>query len=260
MTKLFSTCSRAIKFSSLIFGLLRPIYVSSFDDCRYAAKDEVSRMKKLKFFFVIILCAMFGVLSTTWDRGGSGSEAAYSRESGFSVVNVYGPDKLTELAGQAIQEKRPDIAIVKYYKPLKNKVWIEGTTGAEYMLLSPERVDLMQAAKAKGKSVYSALCSEQNGVIDKTVGTKPVVPRVERDEYRTEKYHIRPICPLPPVIWIPPADVGCGVAGYYPLYGFGRYGKWGDGRYSYYRGRGGYRYLHTAPGDGQSGSFRGGGR
>jgi len=136
---------------------------------------KVSQMKKGKFFF-IILCGILSVVSTSWAQTGSRIEGATnSREADSPVVNVYGPDVLTDLAGQAIQEKRPDVVIVQYYKPLKNKVLIEGTTGSGYMPLLPKRVSLLQAANARGGSVYSALCSEQKGVINKTVGMKKVV-------------------------------------------------------------------------------------
>jgi hypothetical protein len=85
---------------------------------------EVSRMKKGKFFFVI-LCGILIVVSASWAQTGSPSEAVTnSRGADSPVVNVYGPEVLTDLATQAIQEKRPDVVIVQYDKPLKNKVLI----------------------------------------------------------------------------------------------------------------------------------------
>ena len=85
---------------------------------------KVSQMKKGKFFF-IILCGILSVVSTSWAQTGSRIEGATnSREADSPVVNVYGPAVLTDLAAQAIQEKRPDVVIVQYDKPLKNKVLI----------------------------------------------------------------------------------------------------------------------------------------
>jgi hypothetical protein len=170
---------------------------------------EVNRMKKGKLFF-IILCGILSVVSASRAQTESRSEGVTnSREADSPVVNVYGPEVLTDLAGQAIQEKRPDVVIVQYYKPLKNKVLIEGKTGSDYMPLSPKRVGLLQAAKAKGGSVYSALCSEQKGVIKKTVGMKKVAHRVERKEYRTEtrEYYVQPVYPPPPAAYVTPVSV-----------------------------------------------------
>ena len=109
-------------------------------------------MKKGKFFFIILL-GILTVVSASWAQTGSRfEEAANSREADSPVVNVYGPAVLTDLAAQAIQEKRPDVVIVQQDKPLKNKVMIEGTTGTGYMPLSPKRVGLLQAAKARGEA------------------------------------------------------------------------------------------------------------
>ncbi len=210
-------------------------------------------MKKGKFFF-IILCGILGVVTASWAQTGSQSEeVTSSSEADSPVVNLYGPDVLTDLAGQAIQEKRPDVVIVQYDKPLKNKVLIEGTTGSAYMPLSPKRVGLLQAAKARGGSVYSALCSEQKGVIQKTVGMKKVVHRVERNEYRTEtrqyrQYNVQPAYPPPPAVYISPVSVVYGIGGYYGFYGYRGYGRWGYGRHPYYRGWRGHRSFHTAYG------------
>jgi hypothetical protein len=189
-------------------------------------------MRKGKFFF-ITLWGILGVASASWAQTGSG--VTNSPEANPPVVNVYGPDVLTDLAGQAVQEKRPDVVIVQNYKPLKNKVLIEGTTGSGAMPLSPKRLRLLLAAKARGESVYSALSSEQKGVIKKTVGTKKVVHRVERKEYRTEtrEYYVHPVYAGPPAVYVPPAGVGFGVCGCYRFYGYRGYGRWGYGRYPY---------------------------
>jgi len=196
-------------------------------------------MRQGKFFYIIIVWGVLGAVSASWAQTGSRFKGATSgREADFSVVNVYGPDELTELAGQAIQEKRPDVAIVEYYKPLKNKVWIEGTAASEYMPLSLKRAGILQAARARGESVYSALSGEQKGVIKRTVGMKKVARGVERKKYRAEtrKYYVRLIYPPPPVVYFPGAGVGLGIGGYYPFYGYRSYGGWEYGRYPYYRG------------------------
>ena len=73
-------------------------------------------MKRGKFFFIMILCGVLGVASASWAQTGP------RREADYPVVRVYGPDVLTDLAGEAIMEVRPDVVIVKDYKPLKNKV------------------------------------------------------------------------------------------------------------------------------------------
>jgi hypothetical protein len=208
-------------------------------------------IEKGKFFFIIIAWGILGVASASWAQTGyrfeEERELTYGRGAGFSVVKVYGPDVLTELAGEAIQERRPDVSIKTYYKPLKGKVWIEGTTGSHYMSLSPKRVDLMQTARAKGESVYSALCSQQKGVIQHTLGMKQVS---RREEYRTETriYYVQPICPPPPpiAIWAPPVNVGFVIGGHYPFYGYGGHGRWGVGRHPYYQGGGAYRSFHPA--------------
>ena len=219
-------------------------------------------MRKAKFFFIMILWGILGVALASWAYTGSRTEeepeVTSSREADTSVVKVYGPDALTELAKGAIQEKRPDVAIETYYKPLKNKVWIEGTTGAGYIPLSPGRVDRMEAARAKGGSVYSALCSQQKGVIQKTVGVERDRVRVERKEYRTirRKYYVRPICPPPPAICVPLVNFGFVIGGPYPFYGYRAYGMWGGHGHQVYRGGRGYRSFHAAYRDHHaSGSF-----
>ena len=181
-----------------------------------------------------------------------------SREADIPVVKVYGPDVLTDLTRQVIQEKRPDVAIETYERPLKDKVWVEGTTGAGYMPLSPERVDRMQAARAKGGSVYSALCSQQKGMIQKTVGVERVSRRVERNEYRTviRRHYVQPICTPPTTICVSPVNVGFVIGGSYPIYGYGAYGIWGDHRYHDYRGTKEYLSFHEGyRGHHVSGSF-----
>ena len=199
-------------------------------------------MRKAKFFFIMIVWGILGVASASWAQTGyrieEEREVTSSREADISVVKVYGPDVLTDLAKRAIQEERPDVAIETYYEPLKNKVWIEGKTGAGYMPLSPKRVERMQAARAKGGSVYSALCSQQKGVIQKTVGVENEWVRIERREYRTERRicYVRPICPPPLAICVPPVNVGFVIGGHYPFYGYGGHGRWVDARHPYYRG------------------------
>lgn len=220
---------------------------------------DVGRMKKGKLFFIILL-GILTVVSASWAQTGSRfEEVANSREADSPVVNVYGPAVLTDLAAQAIQEKRPDVVIVQQDKPLKNKVLIEGTTGTGYMPLSPKRVGLLQAAKARGGSVYSALCGEQKGVIKKTVGMKKVVAnRVEWKEYRTEtrKNYVQPVYPPPPAVYVSPVSVVYSLGGYYPFYGYRGYGG-----YPYYRGWRGYRSFHSANrGHFSSGSFHRGDR
>ena len=97
-------------------------------------------MRKAKFFFIMIVWGILGVASASWAQTGYRIEeerqVTSSREADISVVKVYGPDVLTDLAKRAIQEERPDVAIETYYEPLKNKVWIEGKTGAGYSVLS----------------------------------------------------------------------------------------------------------------------------
>jgi hypothetical protein len=104
------------------------------------SEKEVSRVRKAKFFFIMIVWGILGVALASWARRGyrieEEREVTSSREAEISVVKVYGPDVLTELAKRAIQEERPDVAIETYYEPLKNKVWIEGTTGAGYAALT----------------------------------------------------------------------------------------------------------------------------
>jgi len=251
------------------FGLITVIHivkaVASLSTFGMLQNMEVSRMKKGKLFFIILL-GILSVASASWAQTVSRPEGATnSRDADSPVVNVYGPDVLTDLAGQAIQEKRPDVVIVQNYKSLKNKVLIEGTTGSGYMPLSPKRVGLLQAAKARGGSVYSALCSEQKRVIKKTVGMKKVVHRVERREYRTEtrEYYVQRIYPPPPAVYVPPAGFGFGIGGYHGFYGHRGYGRWGYGRYPYshYRGWRGHRSFHTAHrGHYHSGSFHRGHR
>lgn len=206
-------------------------------------------MKKATFFLVIIVWGILGVTMNSWAQPGyqieGEREVASSREAGSSVVRVYGPDTLTELAREAIQEERPDVAVETYYEPMRNKVRIEGTTGTRYMPLSPKRVERMQTARAKGGSVYAALCSEQKGVIQKTVGEGSDWVRIERREYRTERRicHVRPMCPppLPPAIFVPPVNVGFVIGGPYPPTGYRAYGIWGG------RGDHGYRAGRAHP-------------
>ena len=178
-----------------------------------------------------------------------------SREANIPVVKVYGPDVLTDLTREAIQEKRPDVAIETYDRPLTDKVWVEGTTGAGYIPLSPERVGRMQAARAKGGSVYSALCSQQKGIIHKTVGVERVSHRVARNEYRTviRRHYVQPICLPPPTIYVQPVNVGVVIGGGYPIYGYRAYGMWGDRHHhDYWAARGslpshaGYRGDHIS--------------
>ncbi|MCE5242860.1 MAG: hypothetical protein ABFD98_08150, partial [Syntrophobacteraceae bacterium] len=177
-----------------------------------------------------------------------------SREADRPVVKVYGPDALTGLAGQAIREQRSDVTVETYYKPLKNKVFIEGTSGSDYMPLSPKRVDRMEAARAKGGSVYAALCTEQKGVIRKTVGGDKGWVRLERKKTRVTRY-VRTICPPPPAVFVPAVRVGVLVGGPcvtvgppYPVYGYRAYGAWGVHRDHYYHEGRGYYPSHGGHG------------
>ncbi|MHC1744997.1 MAG: hypothetical protein AB9873_18495 [Syntrophobacteraceae bacterium] len=204
-------------------------------------------MMKKGRLFVIIVWGILAAASASWAQPGYRIEeerqVAYGRRAEPSVVKVYGPNELTGLAAQAIQERRPDVSVEAYYKPLKNKVWIEGTTGSDSMSLSPKRVDLMRAARARGESVHAALCTQQKGVIQQTVGIKEV--SLQR-EYRTETrvYYVQPICPPPPIaVCAPPVPVGLVLGGHYPFYG---HGSWGVGRRPYYHGGRGFRPFHPA--------------
>lgn len=214
-------------------------------------------MKRAMFFFVVALWAIPAAVPVCRAQTGpgavDGSEVAYSPNAGHSV-DVYGPKVLTDLAGQAIQERRPDVVVVEHYKALRHKVWIEGTTGSGYMDLSPKRVRLMEAASTRGGSVYAALCEEQQRVIQSTVGIRKVSRSVER-EYRVETrtYYVRPVySPPPPPVCVYPATVVYGFGGAYPFYAYGGYGGRPD---PHYRGRGGYGYYHGEYGGHYSGSF-----
>ncbi len=64
-------------------------------------------MKKGKLFFIIIMWGILGVAVASWAQTGQradGRVVTYSREADSSVVMVYDPDPLAELARQAIQE------------------------------------------------------------------------------------------------------------------------------------------------------------
>lgn len=206
-------------------------------------------MKKAKFFLVMAVWGILGVTLTSWAQTGyrleEEREVTSRREADVSAVRVYGPDGLTDLVRQAIQEEWPDVAVETYYKPLKNKVRIEGATGTGYMPLSPKRVERMQAARAKRGSVYAALCSQQKGVIQKTVGEASDWVRIERKEYRTERRvcYARPMCPPPPppAVFVPPVNVGVVIGGPYPPYGYRAHGMWGG------RGDHGYRGTRAHP-------------
>lgn len=204
-------------------------------------------MKKGKFLFLIIACGILGLasapLAQTDYRSEAEQEVTYSRQADSPMVKLHGPDALTDLAAQAILEKRPGITIERHHKSLKNKVWIEGTTGSDYMPLSPKRVNRMRAARDKGESVYSALCAQQKDVIEQTVGTDDASRHVEWKVYR-ERRRARAICPPPPVVCVPRANVGVVVGGYRPVHRYGAYGQWRGGRYPYYRGVRGYRSFH----------------
>ncbi|MGC8490211.1 MAG: hypothetical protein ACP5SH_00600 [Syntrophobacteraceae bacterium] len=217
-------------------------------------------MKRGLFFFLIIPGVVLGLISVSRAQTESGfaqgREAGYHRDAKQSV-NVYGPERLIDLAGQAIQERRRDVVIVEHYKSLRHKVWIEGTTGSGYMPLSPKRVRLMEAARNHGRSVYSALCSDQQKVIERTVGITRVYHPVVR-EYRVEKrYYVQPVYvePPPPPVYVYPAVYGFG--GFYPAYSYRSYGGW-SGRY--YGGWGGYRYYHGGYGGHYPGAFHRGHR
>lgn len=204
-------------------------------------------MKKGTFFFIVAMGGALAVVSASFAQTGSGlteeRDAAYSRDAERSV-NIFGPEALTDLAGQAIQEKRPDVVIVEHYKPLRRKVWIEGTTGSGYMPLSPKRVRLMEAAGARGKSVYSVLCGEQKRVIERTVGIKRVVRPVVREYRIVTRYYVRPVYipPPPPQSCVYPVNAFFCFRGFYPFYAYGGYGRWPD-RYPRYGGWAGYRYY-----------------
>lgn len=202
-------------------------------------------MKKGMLFLIVILGGILTVVSASWAQTGSefmdGRGVAYSRDA-VEPVNLYGPKVLTDLAGQAIEEKRPDVEIVEHYEPLRHKVWIEGTTGSDYMPLSPKRVRLMEATRARRGSVYSVLCSEQKRVIERTVGIRRVCAPAVREYRIVTRYYVRPVYvpPPPPPVSIYPVNVGFGFGGFYPPYAYGGYGRW-PGRYPYYGGWGGYR-------------------
>lgn len=203
----------------------------------------------VKHIFSFVLIA-WGILGLT-----SASLAQTSREANSSVIKVYGPDMLTDLVGQAVLEKRPDAVVVRHDKALRNKVWVEGPTGSGYVPLSPKRVKLMHAARARGGSVFAALCDEQKGVIQQATGIREVSRRIVRKEYRTE-YYARAVSPPPPppAVYVPPVNVV--FDGYYPFYGYGGYyGWWRDGRHHYYPGGGGHRYYNHG-GHRPSGGYR----
>lgn len=198
-------------------------------------------MKKGTCFFIIVAWAILGTSTASWGQQGyrfeEDRELRAVGEPGQAVVKVYGPDALTDLAAQAIEEQRPGVAVETYYKPLKDKVLIEGTTGSGTMPLSPKRVGLMQAARARGKSVYAALCEQQKGVIQQTVGRSQVS---RREEVRTETrvYYVRPFCPPPPppfVVCPPPMPVGVAIGAPFPFYGYGGYRRWGVGPRAFHR-------------------------
>ncbi len=210
-------------------------------------------MKKGAFLFIVVAWGILWMAASSSAQPGypfeEEPELAYAAGGSASVVKVHGPDELTELAGQAIREKRPDVLIDTYYKPLKNKVWIEGTTGSDYMPLSPKRVSLLQAARANGRSVYAALCSQQKGVIHNTVGMQQAF---RREAYRTEArvVYVRPVCaPLPPLaVYVPPVPVGVYWGGGYPFYGYRGPGYWGPRHRPFFHGGGGHHPWHRAPG------------
>ncbi|ABK16765.1 hypothetical protein Sfum_1071 [Syntrophobacter fumaroxidans MPOB] len=210
-------------------------------------ETEVRRMKKGKFLLLIIVCGILGMasasLAQTEYQSEVEQEVTYSRQAESPVVKLHGPDALTDLAAQAIREKRPGVTIERHHKSLKNKVWIEGTTGSDYMALSPKRVNRMRAARDKGESVYSALCAQQKDVIEQTVGTEDASRHVEWKMYR-ERRRARAICPPPRAVCVPRANVGVVVGGYRPVYRYGAYGWWRGGRYPYYHGVRGYRSFH----------------
>lgn len=208
-------------------------------------------MKKAECFLIMIFWGVFGLALTSWAQTGYRIEeervGTSSREADISVVRVYGPQALTELAKRAIQEERPDVAVETYYEPLKNKVRIEGTSGTGYMPLSPKRVERMRAATAKGASVYAALCSQQKGVIQKTVGAGSDWVRIERREYRAERRicYVRPICPPPPpTVFVPPVNGGVVIGRPYPLNGYRGYGMWVSWGDHGYRGRGAHPFPY----------------
>lgn len=208
-------------------------------------------MKKGLFFFIVIPGVVLALVSVSRAQTGSGfveeREVTYHRDAKPSV-NVYGPERLIDLAGQAIQEKRRDVVIVEHYKPLRHKVLIEGTTGSGYMPLSPKRVRLMEAARDHGRSVYSVLCSDQKKVIERTVGIRRVYRPVVREYRVVRRYYVQPVyvAPPPPPVYVYPAF--CGFGGFYPAHAYGSYGGWpgrypgGWGAYRYYRGAYGGRY------------------
>lgn len=209
-------------------------------------------MKKRAFLFIVVAWGILWMPSSSSAQPGylfgEEPEPARARGGNSSVVKVYGPDELTELAGLAIRERRPDVSIDTSYQPLKNKVWIEGTTGSDYMPLSPKRVSLLQAARANGRSVYAALCSQQKAVIQNTVGMQQTF---RREEYRTEArvIYVRPIGPPPPplAVYVPPVPIGIFWGGGYPFYGYRGAGYWGPGRRPFFHG-GWHRPWYRAPG------------
>ncbi len=217
-------------------------------------------MKKGLFFFLLIPGVVLVLVSVSRAQTGSGfvqgREPVYHRDAKQSV-NVYGPERLTDLAGLAIQEKRRDVVIVEHYKPLGSKVWIEGTTGSAYMPLSPKRVRLMETARDHGRSVYSALCSAQQKVIQRTVGIRRVYRPVVREYRVVRKYYVQPVyvAPPPPPVRVYPVVYGFG--GFYPVYSYGSYGGW-PGRY--HGGWGGYRYYRGGNGGHYPGAFHRGHR
>lgn len=119
-------------------------------------------MKKGMFFFIVALVGVLALASACPAQTGEEREAAYSRDASRSV-EVYGPQPLADLAGQAIQENRPDVVVVEHYKPLRHKVWIEGTTGSGYMPLSPKRVRLMEAAKTGEEAFMRRFATSKKG-------------------------------------------------------------------------------------------------
>jgi hypothetical protein len=215
---------------------------------------EEAPMKKKMFFSIAALWGILAVVSAPRARAGADfvgeHQADHSRDT-YRSVNVYGPEVLTDLAGLAIQEKRPDVVVVEHYKPLKHKVWIEGTTGSGYMPLSTKRAHRMEAAKSRGGSVYSALCDEQKRIIQETVGVTRVYRHVVREcRTVTRTCYVRPVyfAPPPPPVCVYPVAYGFGG----PCYAYGGYAGWG--RYPY-GGWGGYRYYRGGYGGYRSGAF-----
>ena len=202
-------------------------------------------MRKAQFFIFVILLGTLCIASSAPAQSGYGVAeervATSSSAADVSIVKVYGPAPLTDLARQAIMEKQPDVKVETYYKPLKNKVYIEGTTGSSYMSLSPQRVHRMEAARSKGKSVYAALCAQQRKVVQNTTGVENKWVRVERKQVRTTRT-VRVVAAPPPPIIVPAVSVGYFAGPPYPYYGYRAW--WGPRYYGYYGGWRGHRYYH----------------